>query len=34
MDNEIIAARDRAKKDLLVKRESKGDVILCFIETA
>ena len=34
MDKEIIAERDRAKKDLLVKRKPKGDVMLCFIETA
>jgi hypothetical protein len=34
IDKDIITARDRAKKDLLDKRKAKGDVILCFIETA
>jgi len=34
IDKDIIAARDKAKKDLLVKRKAKGDVILSFIETA
>jgi len=34
IDKDITAARDKAKNDLLVKKKSKGDVILCFIETA
>ena len=34
IEKDIIAAKDRAKKNLLVKRKAKGDVILCFIETA
>jgi hypothetical protein len=34
MDNEIIAARDRAKKVLLVKVKVKGDLVLSFIQIA
>jgi hypothetical protein len=34
MDKEIIAARDRAKKVLLVKVKVKGDLVLSFIQIA